>query len=881
MIRIVYKLPLRCRSLFRRGRVELELNDELRFHLERLTEEYVAKGMTPKEARYAALRELGGVDQIKEECRDMRRVNYIENLLQDLRYGLRTLARNRGFAALAILTLALGIGANTAIFSVVDTVLLRPLPFKDPSRLVWATERFQITHGAATVISPDFMGWTNRNQVFEQIGAYGGGVGANLTASGEPARVSVLNVTPGLFPMLGVQPVAGRAFVPSEGKQGQDHVALLNEALWRSRFGADPHIVGKSVRLDGDAYTVVGVMPANLRYPAADVWTPLALDSDFFSPHSPRWHALTVIARLKPGIDVARAQSDLQLVTQQMDREYPAEAAPFRAHVRVEVLPLHALLVQNVRSLLLILLGVVGFVLLIACANVSNLLLSRGVLRGREMAVRAALGAGRLRLIRQLLAESLLLALAGGVLGLLAGLWGTTIPRRLIPSNLSSDIHLDLRLLGFSAGVAVLAVLVFGFVPALIASRTEVGDALREGGPQAGAARAAHRLRGVLAAGEIALSLILLVGAGLLARSFLRLSQVKPGFDPHGLLIATVERPWTSNPKPQQFAAFFQEALERVRSLPGVEEAAETTRYPLEESHNTTLMLQIRGVENFRPPQPVPMIAVSADYLRVMRIRLLKGRAFADADAATSPSAVIVNEAFARMAFKALDPLAQQISFGPPPAPWCQVVGVVTDIRDHALAEEPTPEIYAPYLQQPSFSMALVIRTAGSPEALVRPVRNAIESIDKNQPLSSTATMDEVIAGSVAPRRFQMMLLGLFALLALVLAAVGIYGVVSYSCSQRVHEFGVRMALGAERRDLLGLVIRQGGVLALLGVGIGTGGALALTRFLSSMLYEVRPTDPLTLVGVALVLAVVALAASFLPARRATKVDPMVALRYE
>jgi putative ABC transport system permease protein len=881
MTRWFYKLPLRFRSLFRRGRVERELSDELRFHLENLTQEYIANGMTPEDAPYAALRELGGVDQIKEECRDMRRINFIDNLIQDVRYGVRTLARSRGFAAVAIVTLALGIGANTAIFSVVNTVLLRPLPFEDPSSLVWATERFHLTHGAAAVISPDFIGWKDRNQVFDEIGAFNQTVGANLTAAGEPARVSVMQVTAELFPMLGVQPIRGRTFLPVESKQAQRRVALLNEALWRSRFGSDPQIMGKSVRLDDDTFTVVGILPANLRYPAADVWIPLALDSDVFSPHSPRWTALTVIARLKPGVYAARAQSDLQLITQRMDREYPQEAAPFRAHERVEVIPLHALLVQNVRSLLLILLGVVGFVLLIACANVANLLLSRGVLRGREMAVRAALGARRLRLVRQLLTEDLLLAMAGGVLGLLAGLWGTKILRQLIPSNLSQDVHLDLRVLAFFGGIAVLAVLVFGFVPAFIASRTDVGEALKEGGAQGGAGRAAHRLRALLAVGEIALSLILLASAGLLTRSFLRLSQVELGFDPHDLLMATVERPWTSNPNPRQFAAFFQDALQRVRSLPGVKEAAVTTRYPLQDSHNTTLMLKIRGMENFHPPQPVPTIAVSQDYFRVTRILLLKGRTFSDADAGTAPSVVVVNEAFARMAFEARDPLAQQISFGPPPAPWSEVVGVVADTRDHALAEEPIPEIYVPYLQQPSFSMAFILRTTADPQPLVKTVRGAIESIDKNQPLSDATTMDEVIAGLVAPRRFQMMLLGLFALLALVLAAVGVYGVVSYSCSLRVHEFGVRMALGAERRDLLGLVIRQGARLALIGVFAGLGGALALTRYLSSMLYGIKPADPLTLLAVSLLLAAVALLASYIPARRATNVDPMVALRYE
>jgi putative ABC transport system permease protein len=876
-----YKLPLRFRSLFKRSRVEQELSDELRFHIEKLIEENVAKGMTPEEARYAALRELGGVDQIKEECRDMRRVNYIENLLQDVRYGLRMLVRNRGFAAVAILTLGLGIGANTALFSVVDAVLLRPLPYADPSRLVWATERFAFNHWASTVISPDFIAWKDRNQVFEQIGAFGGGVGANLTEVGQPARVSVTSITAGLFSMLGVQPVAGRTFLPGESKQAQRHVAMLSEGLWRSRFGSDPHVLGKSVRLDDDAFTVVGVMPANLRYPAADIWIPLALDEDMFSPHSPRWIILTVIARLKPGVRVDRAQSDLQLVTQQMDREYPPQDAPFRAQERVEVIPLHALLVQNVRSLLLILLGVVGFVLLIACANVANLLLSRGALRGREMAVRAALGARRLRLIRQLLTEGLLLATAGSVLGLLAGLWGTKILKQLIPSNLPSDIHLDLRILAFSAAIAIFAVLVFGFVPAFIASRTEVSEALKEGGSQAAASPATHQLRDLLSAGEFALSLILLVGAGLLARSFLRLAEVELGFDPHGLLLATVERPFTTGFDSPRHAAFFHEALERIRSLPGVKEAAVTTHYPLGHFNNTTLMLNVQGAENFRPPRPVPITAISPDYFHVMRMRLLKGRAFSEGDAHDAQGVVIVNESFARMVFKAREPLGQRISFGPPPAAWSEVVGVVEDARDGALEQDPIPEIFVPYLQQPAFSMTFALRTSTSPPALVKPVREAVLGVDKNQPLSAATTLDEVIAGSVAPRRFQMTLLGLFALLALVLAAVGIYGVVTYSSSQRVHEFGIRLALGAEGRDLLQIVIRQGAKIALVGVCVGVGGALALTRFLSGLLYGVKPTDPLTLLGVTLFLTAVALLASYIPARRATKVDPMVALRYE
>ncbi|MGH9403105.1 MAG: ABC transporter permease, partial [Terriglobia bacterium] len=771
---------------------------------------------------------------------------------------------------------------NTAIFSVVDTVLLRPLPYKDSSRLVWATERFTLTHEAAGVISPDYIGWEEHNKVFEQIGASGGGAGANLTGAGQAARVSITNVTVSFFPMLGVRPIIGRTFLSSEGKQGRDHVALLSETLWRNRFGADPRIVGKTIRLDGTAYTVVGVMPATF-HPSADIWTPFAIDEARFSPHSPVWAVLTVIARLKPSVGIRRAQSDLQVITQQMDKEYPPRAAWFRAHLRVEVIPLHELLVHNVRSLLLILLGAVGFVLLIACANVANLQLSRGVVRGKEMAVRAALGARRTRLIRQLLTEGLLLAAAGSVLGLLAGLWGTKILKQLIPANLPSDIHFDLRILGFSAAIAVLAVLVFGLVPAMVASRTEVSEAIKEGGVRAGASPAAHRLRSLMSAGEIALSLILLVGAGLLARSFMRLTEVELGFDPHGLLIATVQRPrsLTVGSDSREDAAFFQNALERVRNLPGVKAAALTSQYPLGPPHNGATLLNVQGVGQVRPPQVVMVTSISPDYFRVMRTRLLKGRFFGEEDAAGAQRVVIMNDTLARILFRDRDPVGQHISFGGSQAAWMEVVGLVSAIRRGALEQEPGPEIFVPYVQQPSFSMTFVLRAESDPHMLAGAVRSAVQQVDKNQPLFDVTTMDEVIASAVAPRRFKMLLLGLFALLALILAAVGIYGVIAYFCSQRTHEFGIRMALGAQRKDVLKLVVGQGLKLTLIGVGAGIISALVLTRFLSSLLYGVKPTDPLTFIAVSLTLAGVALLASYIPARRAAKVDPMVALRHE
>src|SRR5437773_1895590 len=646
-----------ARAMFGRKRPANDFNAEIEAHLQLEIERLQEQGLSEEEARAAARRAFGNVTQAQERFYETGRWLWWDHFRQDVRFGLRMLVKSPGFTAVAVLTLALAIGANTAIFSVVDAVLLRPLPFKDPARLVWATEHFAF--GPSTVVSADFPAWKDRNHVFEEIAAFGGTSGANLTGAGEPVRVTVTNVTTGLFSMLGVQPVAGRAFLPEEGKQGQEHMAVLSETLWRNRFGADPGIIGETIRLDGAGYVVVGVMPASLR-PQADVWTPLALDAQIFSPHSPRWMMLAAIGRLKPGIPISKAQVDLQLLSQEMDKEYPPQAAQFRAHETVEVIPLHDMLVQNVRSLLLILLGTVGFVLLIACANVANLLLSRSVVRRREIAVRAALGAGRLRLVRQLLTEGLLLAAIGGVLGSITGLWATKILRELIPATLPASVRLDPRIFGFSAAIITLASFLFGLIPALITSRADVNEALKEGGLRLGASAGTHRLRGMMSAGEIGLSLILLVGAGLLVRSFLRLTEVDLGFDPHSLLVATVERPLTAAFDSQQHSAFFQASLERIRNLPGVKEAALTQRYPLGPPHNATMMLRIQGAENFRPPQPISVTEISPDYFHVMRIRLVKGRTFSDRDAASAQEVVIVNESLARIVFGAHDAIGQR-----------------------------------------------------------------------------------------------------------------------------------------------------------------------------------------------------------------------------
>src|SRR5438309_1477656 len=748
--------------MFGRKRPVSDFNAEIEAHLQLEIERLKEQGLSEQEARAAARRAFGNVMHAEERFYESGRWLWWDHLRQDVHFGLRMLAKSPGFAVVAILTLALAIGANTAIFSVVDAVLLRPLPFRDPARLVWATEHFAF--GPSTVISADFPAWKDRNHVLEQIAAFGGTSGANLTGTGEPSRVTVTRVTTGLFSMLALQPAAGRAFLPAEGKQGQDKVALLSETLWRNRFGADPRIIGETIRLDGVGYLVVGVMPANVR-PQADVWTPLSFDADIFSAHSPRW--------------------------------------------------------------------------------------------------------------------MMLLATIGGLLGSITGLWATKILRQLIPAALPADVHFDPRIFGFSAAIIALALFMFGLIPALIASRTDVNETLKEGGLRLGASAGTHRLRGLMSVGEIGLSLILLVGAGLMVRSFLRLSEVDLGVDPNSVLLATVERPLTAAFDSQQHSAFFQSSLEKVRSLPGVKEAALTQRYPLGPPHNATMMLRVQGAENFRPSQPISVTAISPDYFHVMRIRLLKGRAFGDRDVEGAQKVVIVNESFSRMVFGGRDAIGQHIGFGEPSPTWKEVVGVVADAREDALEKEPGPEMFVPYLQQPSFSMTFMLRTESSPLMLAGGVREAVLNIDKNQPLSDTTTMEEVIAKSVAPRRFRMLVLGVCALLALSLAMIGVYGVIAYSSTQRTHEFGVRIALGAGRQDILKLVVRQGFKLALLGVTMGVAGALLLTRFLSGLLYEVSPHDPLTFAGVAALLMIVALAASYIPARRAMKLDPIVALRYE
>jgi putative ABC transport system permease protein len=868
----------------RRKRMMEELDQDIRDYIERETQDNIERGMSPEEARYAALRKFGNVTRVKEETWKVWSCVWLEELWQDIRFGLRQLRRSPGFTAVAVLTLALGVGANTAIFSVIDAALLRPLPYDQPEQLVNISTLH--LNGNGMVISPDFKAWQKQSGVLVALGAFGLGFngysqGANLTGIGEPVRVNVVPITVGFFQMLGVQPIIGRGFIADEEQQDRSHVALVSTAVWRREFGGDRGVLNRIICLDKTPYTIIGVMPAGLLYPPGDLWVPKVLDASDSLPQSKDWPMLYVIGRLKPGVSLARARADLEVVTRRLDAQFSARRRMARSRWHVEIVPLRQLLAGDAGHPLLILLAAVGFVLLIVCANLANLLLARAAARGREVAVRAALGASQFRLVRQFVAESVLLACFGGALGGMVGVSAERAMRTLVPPELPAEVSLDLRILVFVIGISACAVILFGLVPALAASRVNVNQALKESGSGAGLGRGTHRLRGLLVVAETAVALVLLTGAGLMARSLLRLTGVDLGFDPHHLLLGEVWLPVTLVDEPQRQANFFHEALERLRTLPGVEDAAATTHYPVSTFNELASGVLVSGGPPGESGTPISIAYISPDYFQTVGIRLLKGRSFNERDAGNARNVAMLTESAARNAFGGREAVGQEISLGGAKGPWRTVVGVVADTRNYTLEREPWSEIFIPYQQQPSLFMTFVLRTRDDPMRLAPSMRQAVESVDANEPVGNIRTMDAIVQKFVAPRQFKLILLGSFALLALMLGAMGLYGVISYGVTERAHEIGIRRALGAQRNDVLKLVIGQGFKLALTGVGIGILGALALTRFLSSLLYGVKPTDPLTFVSVSVLLLVVALLAAYLPARRATKVDPMVALRYE
>ncbi|MEK6407637.1 MAG: ABC transporter permease [Acidobacteriota bacterium] len=805
----------------------------------------------------------------------------MDSLLQDIRYGFRTLLRSPGLTAVAIIALALGIGANTAIFSVVNAVLLRPLAYRDADRLVmvWETNpKFNIRTGVVSY--PAFRDWKEQNQVFESMVACGG-QSFNLAADDEPERISGMRVSPEVLEFVGSTPTLGRGFLSEEEQPGKNRVVLLSHALWQRRFGSDPDVIGKPVTLNTESYTIIGVLAPDFLAPSgwvlskADVLVPLVVDNER------RSYYLTVMARLKPGVPLGRAQTEMDSVAAGLAEQYPDTNRDRGVHL----VPAHEHVVGRSRPALMIFLGVVAFVLLIACVNVANLLLARAAVRQKEIAIRSALGAGRSRLVRQLLTESILLAVAGGVAGLLLTLWGIDLLVAIMPDTIPRvrEINIDSRVLGFTLAVSMISGVVFGLVPALQASKPDLNESLKEGGRTASAGMRRNRIRSLLVVSEVALALVLLIGAGLMIKSFIRLLQVDPGFDRRNTLTMLIALPRQRYSKSEQQRAFFEQVIERVGALPGVEAAGVVNSLPLSQSQEGRYFAiegDTRPVDDVDPASGYR--TASPGYFRAMGIPLLSGRFFSERDNQIASGAVIINQEMARRFFSDVDPIGKRIKFSTrSDARWSEVVGVVGDVNHLGLDEERHSELYAAYLQRPAASMYLAVRTATDAGSAARAIRSEVRGIDKDQPVHDVLTMEDRLSESVAARRFPMLLLSIFAVVALVLAAAGIYGVVSYSVTQRTHEIGVRMALGAQTSDVLRVVLRQEMALVLIGIAIGLIGAFLLTRVMTGLLFGVSATDPLSFVLLSVILTGVALGACFVPARRATKVDPMVALRYE
>ncbi|MGI8732777.1 MAG: ABC transporter permease [Pyrinomonadaceae bacterium] len=807
----------------------------------------------------------------------------MQTLRQDLRYGVRMLTKNSGFTVVAVLALTLGIGANTAIFSVVNSVLLRPLPYSEPGRLVqlWEVDARKKT-SEMPASYPNFADWRDQRNTFEEVAAYSDWT-FNLTGTGEPERIRSAIISPAFFSTLGIKPIRGRIFLSGEDERGKDLVAVISESLWRRRFDSDPNIVGRSLNLDDKSFTVIGVIARGVQAPLLsdeiELWAPLSHGFGFTDRDS---HYLNVVARLKPDATLQQAQADMNTIAGRLEQQY-AESNKGRS---VRVVSLNEQIVGDFRTSLFVMLGAVVFVLLIGSANVANMSLARATARQKEMAIRTALGAGRWRIVRQLLTESVLLSLLSGTLGLLVAIWGIDLLVALSPADLPRvrEVTIDLRVLAFTLAVSLLTGILFGLLPALQASRPNLNERLKTGGGSATGGTNRQRLRGFLVIAEIALSLVLLVGAGLLIRSFLRLQAVNPGFNPTNVLTMQIDLSGPKYKTGAQVIAFHNQLLERLKQLPGVQHASTRSFVPI--ANDASFAYLRFNVEGRQADDSAPAAfynGVSPEYFQTMMIPLLKGRGFSERDVRGSQNVAIVNGTLARRYFGSEDVMGKRISVEDKPKEedWITIVGVVGDTKPRELRSEPVAELYMPYGQQPERGMSLMIRYLEGGTGVAAAVRNEVLALDKDQPIYSIRTLESVLSESVAGPRFRMLVLGIFAGMALILAGVGIYGVISYGVSQRTREIGIRMALGAQATDVLKLVVKGGMMLVLIGVALGLAGALALTRLLSTLLFAVTPTDAATFATVSVGLIVVALFACFIPARRATKVDPLVALRYE
>ncbi len=814
----------------------------------------------------------------------------MESLLKDIRYGIRGLLKRPAFTAIAVITLALGIGANTAIFSVVNAVLLRPLPFHDPGKLVTLWERNpKQGYEENAPAAGNFVDWRDQNRVFKQMAIYAPSKKFNLALEDQPENITGAAVSTSLFEVLGVRPVQGRTFSSEEEQPGNDQVTLISHNLWQRHFAADRNPVGRTITLDGKTYTIVGVMPEGFQFPGgsgtvlrtftaapAELWVPLALDAETLRQRSS--HSLNVIGRLKPGITVGQATAEMDAIQQRLEQQYPT----FFIGSNVKVVPLAEQVVGKARRPLLVLWGAVAFVLLISCANVANLLLSRSSSRKKEFALRAALGAGRTRILRQLLTESLLLSFAGGIAGALLAAWGVHVLSAIVPPDFPrrGEIAIDGWVLGFTLLIAVLTAIIFGLAPALQSTKMDLTNALKAGGRNSSGSSHRHSLRGLLVMSEMALALILLIGAALMIQSFLRLRHVGAGFTPDNVLTMETSLPANSYPRVRR-PAFFQQLLERAQSVPGVQAVAAAKHLPLS-GDNMNFAFDIEG----RPFPPgrspgADCRFVTPDYFKALSIALIKGRVFSESDDPQAPNVLLINKAMADRYFPDEDPIGKRIVLGINNFTG-QIVGIVGDVKHVGLDADVNHEVYLPYSQAPFWTdMTLLVRTAGDPMSVAGAMRKELGTLDKQVTIGKVRTMDMIAAESVAQPRFRTLLLGLFGVSALLLAAVGIYGVMSYAVTQRTREIGIRMALGAQVGDVRKLVIRNGMTLALSGVAIGLAGAFGLTRLMTNLLFGISATDAPTFAAISAGLVAVALLACYIPARRATKVDPLVALRYE
>ena len=868
-------LIARLRGMLRRERLDHDLDEEMRSHLEMRAADNVAAGMSNQQARYEAERRFGNTTLLKEDTRKVDIIGWLDEVARDFRHAFRMLQRSPGFTAVAVLTLALGIGANTAIFSVINGVLLAPLPYRDPQRLVVTKQNDSLM---------------NILDIQRQTREFSSGGGINLaqmdyTSGPEPLQIHAGYVDAGFLETLGVPPLLGRIISPEEDVKGGPRVIVVSHQFWQDFLNADPHVLGKTVTLTGNDYTVIGVMPGGFAPPEehADVYVSLWVAYPEAAPYR-GVHFMRSYWRLKPGVTLAQAQADISSIDHRL-----AELYPDNERTRKTLLvPLHEFMVRDSRTALLVLFGAVGFVLLIACANFAGLLVARNALRRQELLIRAALGAGRMRLIRQALVESALLSVIGGAAGLLLAKWCASFLLSLKPAALErfTGVQIDSRVLLFVFGISLLTGIVFGIAPAWSASLTSFAESLKGGGRSATAGPSGQLLRKWLVTSEFALALVLLVGAALLMKGFSRLRSVTPGFNPQSVMTMHLQLPVARYSEIPPQTQFRRELLSRLNSLPGVN-AAMITDIPFGRDY-----LDHTFVIDGRPPVPVgtepeaQTLSVMGDYFSVMQIPVRAGRGFTNMDRAGQPLVAVVNETFVKKFFRHENPLGARLDWArsKPPRHWMTIVGVVQDVKYWGLNQPVDPAVYAPFSQSDEpwrRWMTLAIRSQAPTTGLIDEVKRQVWTVDRQIPVSDIQSMDGLMAVSLAQQRFNMLLLGLFAALALVLAAVGIYGLMAYTVSQRTREIGLRVAVGAQQRDVLALVVSDGAKLAFLGIAIGIVAALGLTRMMSSLLFEVKPTDPTTFAAVAILLAAVALFACYIPARRATRVDPMVALRYE